>query len=142
MGRRLLFLGFIINALVVVPVAPQASFATSVRVPTAHDVLVAINGSRTGKGLTQLVVDSRLDAAAHDRLTDMVRRHYFSHATPEGTYVWETLVRGKCAYRMAAENLASGFSDESAMEESWMRSASHRANILNPGYKLIGIAVS
>ena len=45
-------------------------------------------------------------------------------------------------YRLTAENLARGMADADAMEKSWMSSPPHRENILNPRYRLTGIAVS
>lgn len=109
---------------------------------SAQGILVATNASRAHEGLMPLALDSRLTAAAQDKLADMIRRHYFGHKTPDGKYIFSTLVQFKCAYHIAGENLASGLADESALERSWMGSAPHRANILNARYTLAGIAVS
>jgi uncharacterized protein YkwD len=121
--------------------SPAQKVNPRVPVLSAREVLAAINGNRAHEHLMPLAIDARLTAAAQEKLADMLRRHYFDHQNPEGKYIWDTLAR-KCAYRMTAENLARGFSDEDAMEKSWMRSAPHRENILNPKYRLTGIAVS
>ena len=71
----------------------------------------------------------------------MLRRRYFDHKNPEGKYIWDMLMR-RCAFRLTAENLARGMADADAMEKSWMSSPPHRENILNPRYRLTGIAVS
>lgn len=107
----------------------------------APEVLAAINGSRVHQGLTPLVLDARLTAAAHDKLADMLHRRYFDHKNPDGKYVWGTMARERCAYVAAAENLARGYADEDAMEESWMRSPPHRMHILSARYRVTGIAV-
>jgi uncharacterized protein YkwD len=125
-----------------VPSLEAQKSAPPVPVLRAQEVLVAINGSRAHEGLTPLVLDARLTAAARDKLADMLRRHYFDHKTPDGKYIWDLMVHDKCDYGLAAENLARGFSDEVEMERSWMRSAQHRENILNKRYRLTGIAVS
>lgn len=45
-----------------------------------------------------------------------------------------------CHLRSAAENVAYGYPTGTAtVKRGWMRSAGHRANILNPGYRLMGI---
>ena len=121
--------------------SPAQKVSPRVPVLSAREVLTAINANRAHERLMPLAIDARLTAAAREKLADMLRRHYFDHQNPEGKYIWDTLAR-KCAYRMTAENLARGFSDEDAMEKSWMRSAPHRENILNPKYRLTGIAVS
>lgn len=116
--------------------------ATPAPVLSAKLLLAATNASRVHEGLLPLVADARLTAAAAEKLADMQRRRYFGHQTPDGKYIWETLRRATCAYHLAGENLGQGLSDEGELERSWMRSAPHRANILNAGYTLIGVAVS
>lgn len=121
--------------------AGTATSAPPVPVLNAQEILAAINASRVDQRLPPLVIDARLTAIAQEKLDDMLRRRYFDHKNPEGKYIWDTLMR-KCAYRMTAENLARGMSDAGAMEQSWMSSAPHRENVLNPKYRLTGIAVS
>ena len=113
------------------------------RVPVlkAQEILAAINASRNHERLAPLVIDARLAAVAQEKLDDMLRRRYFDHKNPEGKYIWDTLMR-RCTFRITAENLARGMADADAMEKSWMSSAPHRENILNPKYRLTRIAVS
>src|SRR4030095_4884248 len=47
-----------------------------------------------------------------------------------------------CAFRRTAENLARGIADAGAMEKSWLSSPEHRDNLLNPNYRLTGVAVA
>ena len=44
-------------------------------------------------------------------------------------------------YSYAGENLAMDFHSAEKMEDAWMKSPTHRANILNEKYKDIGVAV-
>lgn len=44
-------------------------------------------------------------------------------------------------YSVAGENLARDFADTPSMMDAWMASPTHKANIVNPKYKEIGIAV-
>jgi len=123
------------------PGAEAQNAAPPVPVLEAAKILTAINGSRTHERLPPLVIDARLSAVAQEKLDDMLRRRYFDHQDPEGKYIWEKLKR-RCAYRLTAENLAEGIADARALEKEWMGSPPHRKNILNPGYRLTGIAVS
>ena len=42
--------------------------------------------------------------------------------------------------RPVAENIAMGQPHSSDVVQSWMNSSGHRANILNPGHRRIGVA--
>ena len=44
-----------------------------------------------------------------------------------------------CGLRMAGENVAYGYpTGRSVVNQGWMHSEGHRANILNPAYRLLG----
>jgi uncharacterized protein YkwD len=107
----------------------------------AQEILAAMNGSRMNERLAPLAMDARLTAVAQEKLDDMLRRRYFDHQNPEGQYIWDAL-RRRCAFRRTAENLARGIADAGAMEKSWMSSPQHRDNLLNPNYRLTGVAVA
>ena len=123
------------------PAAEPQKASRTVPVLKATDILAAINASRKDQRLPPLILDARVTAVAQEKLDDMLRRRYFDHQDPDGKYIWETLKR-RCAYRLTAENLAEGMADAREMEKLWMGSPPHRKNILNPGYRLTGIAVS
>jgi uncharacterized protein YkwD len=47
----------------------------------------------------------------------------------------------ECKLGLTGENVAYGFPDgKSVVNDGWLNSAPHRANILNPAYQLMGIA--
>lgn len=48
-------------------------------------------------------------------------------------------VMKRCDLRMAGENVAMGYVKPAAVHRAWMRSKGHRANILRPGYRLVGV---
>ena len=121
--------------------APPAAAEPSAPVLRAQEIVVAMNASRVNARLTPLAMDERLTAVAQEKLDDMLRRHYFDHQNPDGKYIWDTL-RRRCAFRRTAENLARGIADAGAMENSWMSSPEHRDNLLNPNYRLTGVAVA
>ena len=113
--------------------------APSGAAPTRGELtlLAAINQVRTANGLSALRIDPRLQRAARSHSHDMVRRGYFAHgAFPQRMASFR--VRGP----KLGENLAWGsghLSRASAMIAQWLASPPHRANLLRPGYRRIGI---
>src|SRR5215216_7395486 len=55
----------------------------------ARATACVLNEDRAGRGLSQLRRARRLDRAAERHARDMVTRHYFSHANPEGKGLFE-----------------------------------------------------
>ncbi len=47
----------------------------------------------------------------------------------------------RCNLSMVGENVAGGYSSGAAAVEGWMDSLGHRYNILNPPYRVLGMAV-
>lgn len=107
-----------------------------------------VNARRSAAGLAPLGIDPALDRAALAHAVDMVRHRYFSHASRGGGLVAE---RARAAGYIRAgvrwivgENLAwagAELSSPRAVVEAWMRSPSHRANVLRPDYRELGVAV-
>ncbi len=144
---------------------PAASLAAGARtaggcayarhVPTAATVdkarratVCLINARRVARGLRPLRVVPALQRAAQRHSQDMVRRNYFSHSSRTGASPGQRLrsagwrARGSSLF---AENLAWGagsFGDAQSIVAGWMRSRGHRANILHPGFRALGVGVA
>jgi uncharacterized protein YkwD len=108
--------------------------------------LCTLNAERTRHGLPRLKLNGKLSAAARLHARDMVRRDYFAHdSLGGGTFVDRIRQSGylKDASSWAVgENLAWGSHERSApraITASWMDSAGHRANILSPEFREVGI---
>jgi uncharacterized protein YkwD len=78
----------------------------------------------------------------------MVRRDYFDHTAPGGVSFVDRIMRqdyvGPGQGWTLGENLAWGsyrLATPKAIVRSWMHSWGHRANILNPRFREIGIGV-
>jgi uncharacterized protein YkwD len=107
-----------------------------------------VNRERTQRGLKALTLNQILSSASLEHSTDMVRRDYFEHATPEGRSVGDRLraagyARGVRA--SAGENLAYGVGKKAtpaAIVNAWMHSPGHRADILRPTFTEIGIGIA
>ena len=111
-------------------------------------VLCLINAERTARGLRRLRLNRRLDAASLGHSQDMVRNRYFAHDTPNGVSMTDRLVRARYVRRTFAftigENLAwgsEGRAAPTALIDAWMGSPGHRANILQPRYREVGIGL-
>jgi hypothetical protein len=100
------------------------------------------NDDRAELALNDLRINPLLVEAAQLKANDMAAKGYFSHVSPEGHNSWYWLERVGYGYTHAGENLAVDFSESADVEKAWMKSESHRANILNDRYTEIGIAVA
>lgn len=108
---------------------------------TAENIIGLTNASRTGTGESILAANSKLSLAAKAKAEDMLAKNYFSHTSPEGVMPWKWIDGESYDYGYAGENLAMDFQSAEKMEDAWMKSPTHRANILNEKYKDIGVAV-
>lgn len=99
----------------------------------AYRVLDLVNQQRKANGLSELTMDQELLDAAMLRSAEL--SVYYSHDRPTGL----TCFSASSTLNMAGENIAMyQFSPEEVMTD-WINSPDHRANILNSGYKSIGI---
>lgn len=113
-------------------------FASSI---TPAEVITQTNQERTKSGLSELVLSEQLSQAALAKGQDMMTDQYWAHVAPDGTEPWYFIEQAGYTYSVAGENLARDFDDTPRMVDAWMNSPTHRANILNPKYEEIGIAV-
>ncbi len=114
-----------------------------------------INQERTSHGLRSLSWNAKLAQASLNHSTDMAKREYFEHDSPEGhDFSWRySQVGFNCAVTQGnliyggGENIMylDGYYgvDTIASEtvESWMNSPGHRANILTSYFQSEGIGV-
>ena len=98
---------------------------------TAESALVSrANAARTAAGLPALSV--------HSDLADVARRH--SGAMAGRSTLSHSGLSGVCCFTSLAENVGLGASVD-VVHATFMRSGGHRANILNPAMRHIGIGI-
>jgi uncharacterized protein YkwD len=100
-------------------------------------LLSTVNHVRAANGLAPLRIDPQLQRAARAHSSDMIRRGYFAHG-PVAQRLSAFGVRGP----NVGENLAWGtgaLARASAIVSQWLASPPHRANLLRPGFRRIGI---
>lgn len=116
-------------------------FSQSFSSLSMEQIMDLVNADRIQQGLPVLSLNSTLNLAAFAKAEDMISNHYFAHTSPEGVAPWYWFKSLGYNYAYAGENLAIGFQDASTLENSWMHSPSHRANILSPYYSDMGLAI-
>jgi uncharacterized protein YkwD len=105
-------------------------------------VVEAMNRQRAAFGLAPLRINSRLEAAADDRITDMFGKNYFGHVSPEGIQPWNWVEQRGYDYREVGENLAVGYPSADAVVNGWMHSPGHRANVLSRKFDEVGVSIA
>lgn len=108
---------------------------------TADQVVMMTNTERAKLQLSQLAPNPALTAAAHAKAKDMFANQYWAHISPAGKQPWDFIAEAHYSYTSAGENLAKDFMHGSDMMTAWMNSPTHKANIVNPKYTQIGVAV-
>lgn len=108
---------------------------------TKTALLEYLNKERKNRGLPPLVENPKLDQSSFLKAKDILEKDYFSHWSPDGKSPWYWFNLANYNFSYAGENLAIGFLDSKEVFDAWMNSFSHRANILNPNYREIGISV-
>lgn len=119
-----------------------ASLLNGIASFTKEEILTQTNILRTSLGFGELKESPLLDAAAADKLQDMIKNGYFAHTSPVGVSPWFWIEKNRYNFNYAGENLAIGFSSARETVNAWADSPSHRDNLLNSRYKEMGIAVA
>jgi uncharacterized protein YkwD len=112
----------------------------------ATQVLSEVNRLRRSHGLAPLHFSSSLAAAAKQHSQEMARLGYFGHDSADGAAFWRRVQRYYGAngrqYWSVGENLlwSSPDIDAAGALKLWMGSPEHRANLLKPDWREIGLS--
>lgn len=99
----------------------------------AYQVLERLNKDRAAAGLSALAMDSGLLESAMQRAAECALYH--SHTRPNGESCYSL------DSKMYRENIAVGYTSAASVEEAWMKSQGHYANIMAEDNKSVGIGV-
>jgi len=105
----------------------------------------SVNAERGARHLTLLVRRPDLDAVARAHSSDMARRSYLSHVTPEGVDPLGRLGRaGVAGFSLAAENAGQTSKTNPNWEilVGWIASPVHRQNLYAPPFNATGIGIA
>lgn len=106
------------------------------------NIISLTNEARKQFNLNALKESSVLAKAAQAKAEDMLLNGYFAHNSPGGKTPWQFLENAGYNYFSAGENLAINFEDANSLEQAWMASPKHKANILKSEFEEIGIGVA
>jgi uncharacterized protein YkwD len=113
--------------------------------------LSLVNRARQQEGLPPLTLDAKANMAAQAHAEDMLLHGYYSHTSLSGDTVRDRYIRsGGSKWRLAAENIARCQSctpppitaSIDSLQEGWMQSPLHRANILRRGVSDFGFGIA
>jgi uncharacterized protein YkwD len=129
--------------------AANASIKTASKRALVRATLCELNAERKRRGLRPLRLNRRLSAASRAHSAAMARRHFFSHTSPNGASFVDRIrrtgyLRGARSWSVG-ENIAYGsgsLSTPRAIGRAWMNSPGHRANILSPSFRSVGIGIA
>lgn len=113
-------------------------YATDITVDRVIDL---VNQERSKLNLNPLTISSELNQAATQKASDMFSNNYWAHVSPTGVTPWVFIRGSGYDYLFAGENLAKNFDKSEEVVSAWMRSPTHKANLLKPEYTEIGLAV-
>jgi uncharacterized protein YkwD len=119
--------------------------ASAATTPPRKQLLRAINDVRAAHGMRSLLGAPALRFAALRHSTDMMARDYFAHTSPTGSTLTYRIVRSGFVnghWWRGAETLAWGVGSRAsaaATVTAWLNSPIHRAIMLSPAFRWVGI---
>ena len=119
---------------------PKTEKTLSVDEKSEGEMFRLINEERRNLGKEELIWQPEIVPVARAHGVDMWERSYFSHYSPEGKDVGDRLKEAGISFRLAGENLALA-PNVTLAQDGLMNSEGHRANILEPKFKKVGIGV-
>jgi hypothetical protein len=108
---------------------------------TLRQLLENTNEVRAREGRKPLILSEKLSKAAENKAKYMFEKNYWAHTSPEGVEPWVFILDQKYDYSFAGENLARNFYYSREVVDAWMKSPTHRENLLSNNYDEVGFAV-
>ncbi|MGF1499060.1 MAG: CAP domain-containing protein [Elainellaceae cyanobacterium] len=121
------------------PSAPPSDDSPGTPHSFVSRILELTNLRRSESGISPLTLNADLNEAAQLHSEDMALEDFFSHTGSDGSTPFDRIAETGYDYAVAAENIAAGYATPEAVVEGWMNSPGHRANILNPTLKQLGV---
>ena len=99
------------------------------------EVIAATNAERTDRVLVTVRAETCVDSYAEAQARQMAAQGRMFHQDLGP-------VLAACDLQRVGENVAYGYPSGTAVTAGWMGSAGHRANILKPEFRLIGVGAA
>lgn len=129
------------------PELTHASTPAHAAMKAAHTMLQIVNADRRAAGLSRLTFSPLAARVALAHSKDMAMHDYLSHSGRDGSSPYTRMIHAGVSYNLAGENIGydTGTSRVAmlrAIEVAMLRSPEHRANLLRPSFKHVGIGVA
>ncbi len=134
--KSLLVLTIFLSSLVTLP-RTEAFEATL----TSDNLIKIVNQDRLRQGLQPLKTNPKLNDAALAKARHILENGYFAHTSPSGIKPWDFIKRQGIKYQFAGENLALNYTSAYDLENDFLKSPSHRENLLSPLFSEIGVGI-
>ncbi|POX45117.1 CAP domain-containing protein [Streptomyces sp. Ru72] len=123
---------------------PTASSAPASSAPTTATarVVALVNSERAKVGCAPLTVNSKLTKAAQAHSADMAAHQNMSHTGSDGSSPGDRITSAGYSWSSYGENIAYGYSTPESVMAAWMASPGHKRNILDCGFKEIGVGLA
>lgn len=105
----------------------------------AAEIVRLTNAERRKRGLPALVQNRNLASSAQYHAEFMAHNDCFAHRCPKEPPLDKRALAAGYGFRGVAENIAAGAPTPAEVVNDWMDSPGHRANILHPRMREIGI---
>ena len=102
----------------------------------------SVNTARAAAGSGPVQMDARAWVAAADQSTYQAQTQKMSHVGSDGSNGGARLIGAGYIWSTWGENIGAGQADCQTVVADWLTSASHRANLLNPAFRHIGIGMA
>jgi len=116
---------------------PQLAFLFSI---TDENIIVITNKERIKEDLRPLTANQLLTKAAYDKGQAIMASQKFGHNILDEKFSYWIKESGY-QYSYIGENLAVDFYTNEGIMKAWLKSPTHRKNILNEKFSEIGVAV-
>jgi uncharacterized protein YkwD len=134
---------FLLVALVCVPTVSQAATRSAYSASTESQVVALLNDIRHEHGLRKLTGSVALRNAARSHSSDMLKRGYFEHNSPNESF--DKRINRFMKSPLVGENIAWGTGSYGTAEgivSLWMHSPTHRHVILLRDLHRVGLGIA
>ena len=133
-------LWLVLGALLALVAVGAAGGTASASVADEVRVVELVNEQRAAHGLPPMAINGTLGSAAQGYAEYMAEANFFAHRGLDGsTLVTRAEAAGYRAWSFLGENLAAGQPTPERVVAAWMKSPTHRANVLSSEAAEIGI---
>ncbi|MFJ9817380.1 CAP domain-containing protein [Streptomyces sp. NPDC101151] len=124
------------------PAAPSTPKPAATPPGVAAQIVALVNAERSKVGCSAVTLDATLTKAAQAHSKDMAAHQNMSHTGSDGSSPGDRITSAGYRWSSYGENVAYGYSTAEKVMAGWMSSPGHRANILNCGFKEIGVGLA